>query len=140
MFWTSNKKTKFQDTEVAICTLLIHAARADEDYIGNEKKLIKKSLYKLGIDDENYISELIKHCEIKEKDSIEIFNFTKKIKKLEYSDRLKIIEMIIEIIYCDDDLHCLEDRLVRKIAGLIYIKNKDLGNIKKKVKDDLHSQ
>ena len=45
---------------------------------------------------------------------------------------------MLKIIYSDKNLCHYEDRLIRKVAGLIYVESKDLGNIKIKVKNDLH--
>ena len=61
--------------------LLIHAARTDEKYEDNEKRLIENYFIKLG-KDEKYRKDLIQYCEIEEKNSIEILNMTKVIKKL----------------------------------------------------------
>jgi len=41
---------------------------------------------------------------------------------------------MLKVIYSDNQLCEFEDRLVRKVAGLIYIENKDLGEIKLKIK------
>ena len=64
---------------------------------------------------------------------------TKEIKKLDYQHRLEIVEMMLKIIYSDQHLCNYEDRLIRKVSGLIYIENNDLGKIKLKVKNDLYS-
>ena len=142
MFWGNKKKEniEFSNIEIAVCTLLIHAARTDDSYSLKEKELIKTSLNKLGIVNLDYINRLIKYCEIKETDSVEIYNFTKEIKKFKYEYRLEIVEMMLKIIYSDKKLCYLEDRLIRKIAGLIYIENKDLGNLKRSVKNDIYSK
>ena len=45
--------------------------------------------------------------------------------------------MLVEIIYADKKLDSFEDNLIRRVAGLIYIENADMGairiNIKKKL-------
>ena len=41
MFWKKKDQIKFSSIEVAICSLLIHAAKTDEDYQELEKQLIK---------------------------------------------------------------------------------------------------
>ena len=64
---------------------------------------------------------------------------TKEIKKLDYIYRLEIIEKLLKIIYSDQKLCEFEDRLLRKVAGLIYIKDQDLGAIRNKIKNDIHS-
>ena len=75
-----------------------------------------KHFLKIGKEQE-YIIELIKYCEIKEKDSVEIINMTKEIKKLDYKNRLEIIEIMCKIIYSDRQLCNFEDRLIRKVSG-----------------------
>ena len=137
-FKKQNKKNDFDNVDIAICMLLIHAARVDEIYEDQEKKLIKEYFLKIGKEQE-YIIELIKYCEIKEKDSVEIINMTKEIKKLDYKNRLEIIEIMCKIIYSDRQLCNFEDRLIRKVSGLIYLENRDVGEIKLKVKNDIYS-
>ena len=136
MFWNKEKdqKQNFKDIEIATCMLLIHAARTDNQLDHKEIRIIKESLFELGLKDKNYIDKLYNYSEKKEKDSIEILNMTKEIKKLQYEQRLEIIEMMLKVIYSDSQLCEFEDRLVRKVAGLIYIENKDLGGIKLKIK------
>ena len=142
MFWNKKEKQKqeFKDIEVATCMLLIHAARTDNHLDDKEIRIIKESLFELGLRDKNYINKLYDYSEKKEKDSVEILNMTKEIKKLQYEHRLEIIEIMLKVIYSDSQLCQFEDRLVRKVAGLIYIENKDLGVIKQKIKNDLHSK
>ena len=137
-FKKQNKKNNFDNIDIAICMLLIHAARVDEIYEDQEKKLIKEYFLKIGKDKE-YIIELVRYCEIKEKDSVEIINMTKEIKKLDYKNRLEIIEIMCKIIYSDLQLCNFEDRLIRKVSGLIYVENRDVGEIKLKVKNDIYS-
>ena len=136
MFWNKKEKQKqeFKDIEVATCMLLIHAARTDNNLDDKEIKIIKESLFELGLKDRDYINKLYVYSEKKEKDSVEILNMTREIKKLKYEHRLEIIEMMLKVIYSDNQFCQFEDRLVRKVAGLIYIDNKDLGGIKLKIK------
>jgi uncharacterized tellurite resistance protein B-like protein len=136
MFWNKEKQQneEFKDIEIAVCMLLIHAAKTDNHFDEIEKRIIKESLFELGLKDKEYIDRLYNYSENKEKDSVEILNMTKEIKKLKYEHRLEIIEMMLKVIYSDDELCQFEDRLIRKVAGLIYIENKDLGEIKLRVK------
>ena len=140
MFFKTQKeeKDKFKSIDIAICCLLIHTAKTDEKFDKQEKKLIEGYLLTLGKKKE-YISQLFQYCEVKEKNSVEILEMTKVIKKLDYQDRLEIVEMMLKIIYSDQHLCNYEDRLIRKVSGLIYIESKDLGEIRLKVKNDLHS-
>ena len=99
-----------------------------------KKKIILQFFKTFRSDLINDAEDLLIYCEKEEENIIEIQNLTKKIKQLEYNERLNIIEILIKIIYSDDNLHALEDRLLRKIAGLIYIEDMHLGEIKIKYK------
>ena len=139
MSWFFKEKSdqKFQPLELSITTLFIHAARMDDNYSEIEKETIVQCLQKLGIADKSYIQELIRECEVLETNSNQILHLTQEIKKISYLERLKIIEMLVEIIYADKKLDSFEDNLIRRVAGLIYIENADMGairiNIKKKL-------
>ena len=139
MSWFFKEKSdqKFQPLVLSITTLFIHAARLDDNYSEIEKKTIVQCLQKLGIADKSYIQELISECEVLETNSNQILHLTQEIKKVSYPERLKIIEMLVEIIYADRKLDSFEDNLIRRVAGLIYIESADMGairiNIKKKL-------
>ena len=139
MSWFFKEKSdqKFQPLELSITTLFIHAARMDDNYSEIEKETIVQWLQKLGIADKSYIQELIAECEVLETNSNQILHLTQEIKKVSYPERLKIIEMLVEIIYADKKLDSFEDNLIRRVAGLIYIESADMGairiNIKKKL-------
>ena len=141
MFFNKQKEKKinFKSIDIAVCTLLIHAAKTDQKYEYQEKKLIEQYFFK-SKKDKDYVNKLIQYCEIKEKNSVEIQSMTREVKKLNYKDRLDIIEMMLKIIYSDQNLCDFEDRLIRKVSGLIYIESKDLGKIKLRVKDDFYSK
>ena len=80
---------------------------------------------------------MISECEILEENKNQILHLTQEVKKLDYTERLKIIEMLIEIIYSDRTIHEFEDNLIRRVAGLTYIESADLGAIKIKIKKKL---
>ena len=66
---------------IAICSLLIHSAKIDENYTEKEKNIILKAVIELGAKDEN-LEEIIREAEKKEQDSNQILDFTKKVKNI----------------------------------------------------------
>lgn len=70
----------FKKIELAVCSLLIHAAKLDGCYEDIEKITIKKCLKKLGLKEDEYIEALFNESEKLEKDSIQILEMTKEIK------------------------------------------------------------
>ena len=120
---------------VLIIALLIHAAKIDENYTENEKKIIKKVIIDLNKISSNQADELLKLAEKKEEESNQIIEFTKEIKKYSMEFRLKIVEIIWKIVYSDGTNDDYESNLIRRICGLLYVSDKDNGIIKAKVKN-----
>ena len=137
MFKNIFKKEKKIEPEnnVLIASLLIHAAKIDENYTESEKKIIKKSLIDLFSIDLNKAEKLLADAEKKEQESNQIVEFTKEIKKYSMESRLKIIEVIWKIVYSDGTSDDYESNLIRRICGLLYISDKDNGIIKSKVQN-----
>ena len=117
-----------------VCALLIHAAKIDENYTDKEEEIIKKTLKKLGLEDEN-ISKTIEDAKIIEENSNQILDFTREVKNLPEQDKVKIIEALWSIIYSNNDADIYETNLMRRLAGLLYIDNKTMGDIKEIVKN-----
>ena len=123
------------DNNILIAALLIHAAKIDENYTEIEKTIIKKAIMNLNEISLQESEELLKLAEKKEEESNQIVEFTREIKKYSVEFRLKIIEIIWKIVYSDGTSDNYESNLIRRICGLLYISDKDNGNIKIKVKN-----
>ncbi len=116
-----------------VCALLIHAAKIDENYTDKEEEIIKKTLDELGVKNEN-ISKTIEKAKIIEESSNQILDFTREVKSLPEQDKIKIVEALWSIIYSNKDADIYESNLMRRLAGLLYIDNKTMGDIKERVK------
>tara|TARA_B100001250_G_C19750772_1_gene767634 strand:+ start:1026 stop:1439 length:414 start_codon:yes stop_codon:yes gene_type:complete len=127
------KKTKEDNIFSTIGSLLIHAAKIDENYTNKEREIIKKTLIDLGSDTEN-IDKLMNEAENNEKNSNQLIDFTKKIKKLSFEEKKKIVESLWNIIYSDSDIDMYESNLMRRLSGLLYLDHKIVGELKDKIK------
>ena len=134
-FFKKKENESPNNKNVLIIALLIHAAKIDENYTENEKKIIKKVIMDLNEISSNQADELLKLAEKKEEESNQIIEFTKEIKKYSMESRLKIIEVIWKIVYSDGTNDNYESNLIRRICGLLYISDKDNGIIKAKVQN-----
>tara|TARA_B110000014_G_scaffold42211_1_gene27880 strand:+ start:61 stop:483 length:423 start_codon:yes stop_codon:yes gene_type:complete len=121
--------------DVLVASLLIHAAKIDENYTEKEKKIIKKALIDLNNINPHEAEELLTQAEKKEEESNQIVEFTREIKKHSMESRLKIIEVIWKIVYSDGINDSYESNLIRRICGLLYVSDKDNGIIKTKVQN-----
>ena len=135
MFFKKNKKEEDKFL-VKVCALLIHAAKIDENYTDKEEEIIKKTLIELGVEDKN-ISKTIEDAKIIEENSNQILDFTKEVKNLPEQDKIKIVEALWSIIYSNNDADIYETNLMRRLAGLLYIDNKTMGDIKEKIKNKI---
>ena len=135
-FFSKEKKQSSSDN-ILICSLLVHAAKIDENYTDFEKKIIKKALIDLKLAEINEVEKLLKIAEEKEKESNQIIEFTKEIKKNPMEFRLKIVEILWKIVYSDNAKDNYESNLIRRICGLLYVSDKDSGLIKEKVKKSI---
>ena len=128
------KKENSDNKNILVASLLIHAAKIDENYSDIEKKIIKEALINLNNINSDQAEELMMLAEKKEEGSNQIVEFTREIKKYSMEFRLKIIEIIWKIVYSDGTSDDYESNLIRRICGLLYISDKDNGIIRTKVK------
>lgn len=123
---------------IMIAALLIHAAKMDENYTSKERSIIERALIDFMQLSKNKIAEILDLAEKKEQDSNQILEFTKEIKKNDMQFRLQIIELLWKIIYSDGIADHYETSLIRRVCGLLYISEKDSGDIKLKVSKELN--
>ena len=134
-FFKKKSEEKPQYNNILIVSLLIHAAKIDENYTDTEKEIIKKTVIDLFAIKPEEAEKLINKAEKKEEESNQIVEFTREIKKYSMESRLKIIEVIWKIVYSDGTSNNYESNLIRRICGLLYISDKDNGIIKVKVQN-----
>ena len=127
---TNKSETSFL---TKICALLIHTAKIDENYTDNEEEIIKKTLLELGSSKENLL-QIIQEAKNIEENSNQILDFTKEVKKLSDQDKIKIIEALWSIVYSNKDADIYETNLMRRLAGLLYVDSKTMGDIKDRIK------
>jgi len=137
MFFKKKKDVKEMDISlIKIAALLIHAAKIDENYSNEEEEIIKKTLLELGAK-QNELDVLIINAKQNEEKTNQILDFTKQIKKMDEKDKIKIIMSLWRIIYSNKDADIYETSLMRRLAGLLYIDSKTMGNIKEQIKKEI---
>ena len=134
MFFKNIKPDTNEDL-IKVCALLIHAAKIDEDYSLDEEKIIKQTLLKFDAKPDDLVEIITKAKEIEE-NSNQILNFTKEVKNMDEKNKIKIIEALWEIIYSNKQADIYETSLMRRLAGLLYIDSKIMGDIKDKIKKE----
>ena len=133
MFFKNNKNQN--NDLIKIAALLIHAAKIDENFTIEEEKIIEETLLNLGANKENVKQIIIESKKIEDKAN-QILEFTREVKNMEENNKIKIIETLWRIIYSNKDADIYETSLMRRLAGLLYIDNKTMGDIKEKIKNN----
>ena len=120
---------------INVACLLIHAAKIDENYTSEEREIIKKTVKKL-YPNLNNLDEIITKAEQKENDSNHIHEFTRDVKSLSTENKIIIVETLWRIILSDGKSDVYENNLMRRLAGLLYLDDKVVGETKIKLLND----
>jgi uncharacterized tellurite resistance protein B-like protein len=131
MFFDKNKDSDL----IKVSALLVHAAKIDQNYSSQEQKIIKQTLKEIGAEDKN-IEEILRNAEEIEKNSVQILDYTREVKNMSQENKVKIIETLWKIIYSNKEADMYETNLMRRLAGLLYIDSKLMGDIKNKIKKE----
>ena len=135
MFFKKNSTETESKFLIKTCALLIHAAKIDENYTEKEEEIIKKALVELGAKKET-VTQTIKDAKSIEENSNQILDFTREVKNLPETDKIKIVEALWSIIYSNNEADIYETNLMRRLAGLLYIDSSTMGDIKDKIKKE----
>jgi len=135
MIFFKKKENVDNNQLVKIGALLIHAAKIDEDFTQEEENIIRQTLINFDSTNKN-IDEVIKKAKKMEENSNQILDFTKEVKNMEENKKIKIIKTLWKIIFSNKKADIFETNLMRRLAGLLYIDSKIMGDIKEQIKKE----
>ena len=123
-----------EDLNLACAALLCEAASMDGTYDDKEKQVIIKLIRKQFDLSEEEAINIVSEGEKLSEESSQIYGFIRIIKKSwNLEKRIKILEMLWEVAYADDFLDPTEDMLIRRVAGLIHVEDKERMQAKNKI-------
>ena len=135
-FFKKKDKSEIENPLVKIAALLVHVARIDENYTKKEKEIVRKAMIELSSKNEK-IEEILSKAEEIEKNSNQILEFTKEVKNMKEDSKIKIVEILWNIIYSDGNPDMYENSIMRRLTGLLYLDPKIVGDIKEKTINNL---
>tara|TARA_B100001121_G_C18325067_1_gene450599 strand:- start:112 stop:519 length:408 start_codon:yes stop_codon:yes gene_type:complete len=118
-----------------IAALLIHAAKIDQNYSAKEEQIIERTILEIGAKKED-IKKIMQNANDIENNSNQILDFTREVKNMDDENKIIIVESLWRIIYSNKEADIYETNLMRRLAGLLYIDSKIMGDIKEKVKKE----
>ena len=140
-----DKKTEitefnFESDKIAVVALLISTAKYDGNFDDSEKTEIQKLIESYFSLSSQKTDDLFKAAEKLESEANDLHQFTRSLNEvLNEQEKLTIMELIWKIVMADGVIDNYEENLVRRLSGLLYLQDKDIGNIKNKLTNDIYS-
>jgi uncharacterized tellurite resistance protein B-like protein len=123
---------QIENTEIDILSgLMIEAANTDGEITQEELNKISHSLINIFKEDPKAVEvSLTKAFENKDNTKSLHYYTSKLNKSFSNENKIKLIEVLWEIILADNEIHDFETNLIRRLAGLLYISDVECGNAK----------
>ena len=118
----------------ALAVLLIEVARSDDGVEDRGQGVIQRALaLRFGLERSEVI-RLIKAAEERATEATDLFHFTRVVvENFTEEERIGVIEMLWEVVYSNGVLTGDEDALIRRVAGLIYVSDRDRREARRRV-------
>jgi len=129
------KKHNFEMDLIA-CVLAYEVARADGDISEDELSSLLKEIKKITADVDKNPDEIFDLIKNHSENSVSFHEFISDINKdFAREDKLELINYLWDVAYADNVLNINEERLIRRIANLINLKDLDVLRLKDKAKN-----
>ena len=124
--------TETENKEIDILSgLMIEAANTDGEITQEELNKISHSLINIFKEDPRDVELSLTKAFENKNNSKSLHYYTSKLNKFySYENKIKLIEVLWEIILSDNKIHDFETNLIRRLAGLLYISDVECGNAK----------
>ena len=120
---------------LAAAALLVHAATADAEFDATERARIEWLCTERFELQPAEAKALIAAAERAVDSSVQLLRFTRTIKDgFSYEKRVHLMEMLWDVVYADEVVEAHEAQLMRRIAGLIYVEDRDSGIARARVR------
>ncbi len=125
------------ETDLALACLLMEAAAADGRIDEEEREMVARLLGRRGLGGER-VTALMNRAETLISQSVQILAWTKALKdSVPLSERVDVIAHLFAVAYADGRLDPLEDQLIRRVAGLLYVPDRERGRVHRQVRERL---
>ena len=130
-----NKINDSEEIILASTCLLLSIARADNFVDQEEAKIINEILQDFFDITKQKAKTLIAKANVDLDKSTDYFSYGSKLNEhFSLTDKIDFISCIFEVAYSDGDYHYMEEHMIKKIAHMFHIENKDLINVKMDIK------
>lgn len=122
------------ELRLAAAALLVEAAKLDGEFEAVERARIAALLQdRFGMAEAD-VAELIEAADEETELAGGLYGFTKEVRlNFDHGERISMIEMLWEVAYADGSLHDFESNMLRRVAGLLYVTDRESGAARKRV-------
>jgi uncharacterized tellurite resistance protein B-like protein len=123
-----------EELHLALTALLIEAAHSDDRFDEAERAVIAQLIERRFKLTRPQTRELIAAGEREADRAAELYHLTRIVnERLNFQQRVDLVEMLWEVAYADGILDPYEDSLLRRIGGLIYVSDRERGMARQRV-------
>lgn len=125
--YSSSGNIEHHDARIAACALLLEMAHVDGEFTSEEKQNLLSLLEgEYGISGAD-AQEMIKSAEDELSNSLDLWKFADMINEnFSIEEKLRVVELLWELVYTDGKLDEHEDYLMHKLAHLLRITHSQL--------------
>ena len=129
----SVKTAPRDELAMAAAVLLSRAAALDGGVDERERAVAADRLVeRFGVSREEIDAVMAEAAQTAE-ESVDLYGFTRVLKgQLDPDGRLMLMEALWEVVYADGTLHDYEAQLMRRLAGLLFVPDRDSGEARKR--------
>ena len=121
------------ELHLAAAVLLVETARMD-DTIGDDERGVIVDLVRarFGLTGEE-VSSVVELADEVAHNAVELSRFTRRIRDgFDHDERVEMVEMLWRVVYADGVVHDHEANLLRRVAGLLYVSDRESGEARKR--------
>lgn len=125
---------RIEEPHLSVAVLLVEAGLMHGEFSADERAMTAHLLARRFALDADEADELISRAEARARSTAQYFPFTHSLNSnMSIEDKIEVVEMLWRIAYADGNLDAYEDQLIRQVAGLLHVPDRDRMDARKRV-------
>ena len=127
-----------EEFQIAAAALMVEAAGMDDEFDESERAKIRELVVERFELTSEEGENLIEAAEARVAESIQLHGFIRVVKSaFTPEERVQLMEMLWEVVYADGKLHHYEANLMRRLAGMLQVSDREAGAARKRARERL---
>ncbi len=118
---------------LACAALLTRAAWLDGHLSESEEAAVERAMVERFVLKPDDVRTILAEAEEDLARSVDIYRYTRALRvAFDEKERIELLEMLWEVVHADGVVHAYEAQLMRRLAGLLYVEDRDSGAARKR--------